>query len=170
MKNIIAYVRLAPGQVGFYDELTRIHLTISNPQAAILAGMNTTNIKRSVRSGRLILVSGSLEPEAKLQKEADAGIKMAQPKVKPAVKEDDKIHEHDKKDKKDAKVEKPVLDTSVEKDKVVEQEDAKNKASEVKAEAPKNAAKAKKSARGEKLNGKDSKEEEKEPKEDDKGM
>lgn len=65
MSHVIAKVRLAPGQVGFYDELTRIHLTISNPEKFILSGMNVTNIKRGVHSGRLRLMSGSLEPEKK---------------------------------------------------------------------------------------------------------
>lgn len=58
--SIKAIVRLAPGQVGFYDELTGIHLTIRRPQAAIQEGMNVSGIKTSVASGRLILISGSL--------------------------------------------------------------------------------------------------------------
>ena len=36
----IAVIRLAPGQVGYYDELSRIHLTIGNPERAIYAGTN----------------------------------------------------------------------------------------------------------------------------------
>jgi uncharacterized protein YgbK (DUF1537 family) len=64
---LLGIVKLAPGQVGFYDELTRIHLVISKPEAAVYEHMNRTNLKRSVKSGRLLLVSGSLDPETNLQ-------------------------------------------------------------------------------------------------------
>lgn len=60
--QVIATVRLAPGQVGFYDDLTRIHLTIQNPEKHVLSGHNTSNIKIAVGSKRLLLVSGSLNP------------------------------------------------------------------------------------------------------------
>ena len=62
-KEIIATVRLQPGEVGYYDELSRIHLTVGNPQANIYAGMNCSQLRRSVQSGRLRLVSGSFGPE-----------------------------------------------------------------------------------------------------------
>jgi hypothetical protein len=62
---IMGIVRLAPGRVGYYDEITRIHLTISSPERPITEGMNTTNLKRAVRSRVLNLVSGSLDPETK---------------------------------------------------------------------------------------------------------
>lgn len=56
----IAVIRLAPGQVGYYDELSRIHLTIGNPERSVYAGTNCSQLRRSVKSGRLRLVSGSL--------------------------------------------------------------------------------------------------------------
>ena len=56
----IAVVRLAPGQVGYYDELSRIHLTIGNPERAVYAGTNCSQLRKSVKSGRLRLISGSL--------------------------------------------------------------------------------------------------------------
>lgn len=59
--HVIATVRLAPGQVGFYDDLTRIHLTIQNPEKHVLSGHNTTNLKTAVRSKRLLLLNGSLD-------------------------------------------------------------------------------------------------------------
>lgn len=59
----IALIRLARGQVGYYDELSRIHLTIGQPEAPIYAGTNCSQLRRSVKSGRLILVSGSLGVE-----------------------------------------------------------------------------------------------------------
>lgn len=66
----IAKIRLAAGRVGFYDDATRIHLTISRPEAVIYAGMNTTNIKRAVHSKSLRLVAGSLDVgPAKVEKD-----------------------------------------------------------------------------------------------------
>lgn len=56
----IAVIRLSPGQVGYYDELSRIHLTIGNPERAIYAGTNCAQLRKSVKSGRLRLISGSL--------------------------------------------------------------------------------------------------------------
>ena len=56
----IAVIRLAPGQVGYYDELSRIHLTIGNPERAVYAGTNCSQLRKSVKSGRLRLISGSL--------------------------------------------------------------------------------------------------------------
>lgn len=62
MRNKIAELRLAPGQVGFYDELTNIHLTLTKPYANVYQGMNTSGLQRSVNSKRLILTWGSLKP------------------------------------------------------------------------------------------------------------
>lgn len=70
-KEIIAVVRLNIGESGYYDELSRIHLTQSNPLREILAGTNCTQLRRSVKSGRLRLLSGSLGEE----KELDLGKK-----------------------------------------------------------------------------------------------
>ncbi|MGG2085382.1 hypothetical protein [Lysinibacillus pakistanensis] len=63
MSQVIGKVGLSKGRVGYFDELTRIHLTISKPEASVLAGMNTANLKRAIRTGILRLVSGSLELE-----------------------------------------------------------------------------------------------------------
>lgn len=60
MNDIIATIKLALGEVGFYDPLSGIHLSIGNPVAYIRAGVNTSQLQASVRSGRLILVEGSL--------------------------------------------------------------------------------------------------------------
>ncbi len=59
--SVIGVVRLSRGQVGFFDDLTRIHLTIANPEKAIVEGMNTATIKRAIKSGRIQLISGTLE-------------------------------------------------------------------------------------------------------------
>ncbi|WP_025115892.1 hypothetical protein [Lysinibacillus fusiformis] len=63
MTQVIGKVGLSKGRVGYFDELTRIHLTISKPEAFVLVGMNTANLKRAIRSGILRLVTGSLELE-----------------------------------------------------------------------------------------------------------
>src|SRR5690606_7590404 len=99
-KELLGTIRLAPGEVGYFDELTRIHLTIARPTAHIYAGMNTTNIKKSVRSGGLLLVSGTLEPkadvdEAKIETKAT---KKAEEKVAKA-----KVEEKSKASKKAVK-------------------------------------------------------------------
>ena len=56
----IATIKLAPGNVAFYDEYTKIHLTLNNPYAKIYEGMNLKRIKASVKYGTLRVVVGSL--------------------------------------------------------------------------------------------------------------
>lgn len=99
--SVIGIVRLAPGQVGFYDDLTRIHLTIASPEKAIVLGMNTTNIKRSVKSGRLLLISGNLDGEV---------VKAKAPVVEPIINtvKADKVKVEEPK-----KVEEPVKEKEV---------------------------------------------------------
>ena len=63
--EVIAIVRLAPGEVGFYDELTGIHFTRAKPERPIYAGMNTKNLRTGVKYGRLQLVSGTLSTKTK---------------------------------------------------------------------------------------------------------
>lgn len=70
--QILGIVRLAPGQVGYFDDLTRIHLTLANPEKPVIAGMNTTNLRRAVGNGSLKLVSGSLTVEPAAQAPAVA--------------------------------------------------------------------------------------------------
>ena len=81
----IAIVRLAPGEVGFYDELTRIHLTIADPQKPVTKGMNVAGLRRSVKSKRLLLVSGSLEPETASPLPAAPPVKVAPAKQEPVA-------------------------------------------------------------------------------------
>ena len=56
----IAVVRLAPGQAGYYDELSGVYLTAGNRTAAIPSGTNCAQLRRSVRMGTIILQSGTL--------------------------------------------------------------------------------------------------------------
>lgn len=56
----IAVVRLAPGQAGYYDELSGIYLTAGKKTAGVPAGTNCAQLRRSVRMGTIILQSGTL--------------------------------------------------------------------------------------------------------------
>lgn len=97
MANVIAEIRLAPGEVGYYDDYSRIYLNSARPTAKIYAGTNTTQIRKSIRSGRLRLISGSLnavpvkaepkpvKPEVKAEEVAPV-IEEPVPEVKEEVK------------------------------------------------------------------------------------
>lgn len=131
MVNVIAKVRLASGRIGFFDEATRIHLSVSRPEASIHAGMNTANIKRAVQQKVLHLVAGSLEVGPKTV-DRDMQIKstVRHPETKKEVKEEVKTEpvkeEIIEAPKEEAKAE-PVEEAKVE----------ETPAEEVKEEAPK---------------------------------
>lgn len=61
-KKLIAKIKLALGQIGFYDENTDIYLTQQNPTANVYAGMNCVKLATGVKENKLILVEGSLAP------------------------------------------------------------------------------------------------------------
>ena len=63
--DMIAIVALAPSEVSYYDNKTGIRLNIANRYAPIFKDMDITNIRRSVRVGRLMLVNGVLPGEQK---------------------------------------------------------------------------------------------------------
>lgn len=75
MENkIIAQIKLNPGRGGYFDPISRIHLTHGNPFADVYAGTNTTGLKQAVYNKRISLISGSLgviEPPFKLVKGKD---------------------------------------------------------------------------------------------------
>lgn len=56
----IATIRLNPGNVGFYDEISRIHLTLGHPEALVPSGTNCINLRRGVKAGTITIVEGSL--------------------------------------------------------------------------------------------------------------
>lgn len=66
----IAVVTLAPGQVGFYDDLSGIHLSLTNIKASITEGMNTAGLVNAVKAGKITVVSGSLGTETFVYQEA----------------------------------------------------------------------------------------------------
>ena len=63
-RQAIAVIALAPGEIGYYDDYSRIYLSNESPKAVIYAGTNLFQIKKSIASGRLRLVQGSLSGEA----------------------------------------------------------------------------------------------------------
>lgn len=62
MKHM-AIIALAPGQVGYYDDLSGLHLSLANREARVLSGMNTAGLVNAVRAGKITVVSGSLGSE-----------------------------------------------------------------------------------------------------------
>lgn len=66
----IAVVTLAPGQAGFYDDLSGIHLSLTNTEAIVAAGMNTAGLVNAVKAGKITVVSGSLGTETFVYQEA----------------------------------------------------------------------------------------------------
>lgn len=63
--DMIAIVALAPSEVSYYDNKTGIRLNATNRYAPIFKDMDITNIRRSVKVGRLMLVNGVLPGEQK---------------------------------------------------------------------------------------------------------
>ena len=63
--EMIAIVALAPSEVSYYDNKTGIRLNAANRYAPIFKDMDITNIRRSVKVGRLMLVNGILPGEQK---------------------------------------------------------------------------------------------------------
>ena len=81
--NIIAEIMLTQGEVGYYDDYSHLYLTARNPHAFIFASTDTTQIRRSVASGRLRLVSGSLDAKVEVNQVQTQTVKqnVEQPKV-----------------------------------------------------------------------------------------
>ena len=75
MKKIIASVKLAPGNRGFFDPLTGINLK-SNKLGYIYEGDDVTNIRKAIREGKLKIVGGKIPPAIHIK-----------PKTKPVCEE-----------------------------------------------------------------------------------
>lgn len=56
----VAVIALAPGQVGFFDNISGIHLSMAKKEAKVFPGMNTTGLIKAVKDGKITVVSGSL--------------------------------------------------------------------------------------------------------------
>lgn len=133
---IIATVRLAPGRVGYFDELTRTHLTIKAPEKDIHDTMDTTGLKRAVKSGAILLVSGSLDlPEAASQPYVEVPIvKPVEAKQTKTVEEKD-IESQVVAEETKAEVAPETVETAVEVDEKIEKKE--NSKATDKIEAPK---------------------------------
>lgn len=59
----IAKIKLSSGNVGWYEPLSRIHLTLSNPIAEVKAGTKLEGIRKSLAYGTIILLEGSVDEE-----------------------------------------------------------------------------------------------------------
>ena len=88
-RQAIAVIALAPGEIGYYDDYSRIYLSNESPKAVIYAGTNLYQIRKSIASGRLRLVQGSLSGEADAKNTKTVEIK---PVISPEpVKEEVKV-------------------------------------------------------------------------------
>lgn len=124
MAKPIAKIRLAQGNVGFYDSLTSIRLTKAAPEAIVYSESNVANIKKAIKEGKVVLKEGSLsslqiEPIYKREVEIDTA-----PKTKKIVekKKPEKIENQPKKvttvkTKKEVKQEQPVTVEKTKEDK-----------------------------------------------------
>ena len=61
MRKPIARIKINPGNPGWYDPLTNIHLTITRPEAIVFEGANTTNIKKGVDFKLVSVIDGCLD-------------------------------------------------------------------------------------------------------------
>lgn len=86
-ENVIAIIKLAPGNVGWYDRLTSIHLTVSNPTAEVKAGMNLLNIKKAIKYRTISVINGNLEEENLVSSVT------AEPKILSQAMEQDEVKE-----------------------------------------------------------------------------
>lgn len=105
-ENVIAIIKLAPGNVGWYDRLTSIHLTVSNPTAEVKAGMNLLNIKKAIKYRTISVINGNLEEENLVSSVT------AEPKILSQVMEQDEVKEEPElKTESDEVKEEPELKT-----------------------------------------------------------
>ena len=63
-------IALVPGQVGFYDDLSGVRLSLENTEATIAPGINTAGLIEAVKAGKITVISGSLGTEALAVKDA----------------------------------------------------------------------------------------------------
>ena len=96
-RKAIATVRLAPGRAGFYDPLSRVHLTVGRPKATIYSGTNCASLRRNVKAGVIRLEEGTLGedvPPLKLVPKGDGTYRVmsnAAEEMKPVFAENDSI-------------------------------------------------------------------------------
>ena len=112
-KQVIAKVKLNPGKGGYFDPITRIHLTHGDAEKPVFAGMNTTNLRKAVRDKRITITSGSLgefTPPFKLVKTADGKVVLTQNNGKVNAVKETKKEVPKKTEEKEPVVEEPVIE------------------------------------------------------------
>lgn len=150
-KKPIAEIQLMPGQGGYYDPLSRIHLTTARPKAIVYSGTNCAQLRRSIKAGRIRLSWGSLEnPKFRwhLVRKGDHYVLVPTDPNAAAKEIEIKTAESDKKEKEvavsavqaeeikaEAKQETKAVKKAAAKKEVVKEEKAEAKAAEVKAKA-----------------------------------
>lgn len=60
MAKVIARIRLAHGETGYYDEKSGIFLSWGHPEADVMEGTDCSGLRTSRRCGRIKVLSGSL--------------------------------------------------------------------------------------------------------------
>ena len=109
MKRIIASVKLAPGNRGYFDPLTGMNLSLSNNIGYVREGDKVDNIRRDIKDGKIKIVGGKLPPavnieqkpvkeepvkeepvKEKVQKKAKVAAVKPEPKKEEIVKEEKK--------------------------------------------------------------------------------
>lgn len=78
----MAHVRLNRGYTSYFDPITRVHLTLANPESGVPDHYNLTGLRRAHEKGVIILVES--KPEAQpgpgnVQEESVASVSNAQP-------------------------------------------------------------------------------------------
>ena len=94
MKKIIASVKLAPGNRGYFDPLTGMNLSLSNNIGYIREDDEVENIRKAIKEGKIKIVGGQLPPAI-----IKPVIKEEQV-IKPVKKEKKKVKPEPKKEKK----------------------------------------------------------------------
>lgn len=60
MNTPVAKIKLAPGNIGFYDSYTGINLTLNSPEALVYNNYETRGIRNAIKAGKIRLLGGSL--------------------------------------------------------------------------------------------------------------
>ncbi len=60
MANVIAQVKLAPGETGFFDSEAKIYLNWSHPVADIFKGTPLKKLRKAVKDKKIVVVAGTL--------------------------------------------------------------------------------------------------------------
>ena len=62
---------LAPGNISYYDPISKMHFHLSNSVQEVREGVSYTNLKKAVENKTLRLIEGSFEPDKETPKKTD---------------------------------------------------------------------------------------------------